>query len=537
MQLGGTLRSSNGEELRAARMQALGGKETAASSRAQQSVGEDQQGHEITVVDSSSSRKVTTPPSEISSAHNVIVTQVSTTPEQVIQDLTQSTEETAQLARVLEDFLEIAPTMACLRALNIGGISAESVKLFEANQGTDIGDNKLILNDGHPPIRVAILVPGKTDEWTSIVPSIIPAGIKTRVPDGRGKWVEMQSPAREPTRGEQQQVRKLIQKALGSYYGSSTAEEKLFEYKEAIKVNDVAAIVTDIDEKSLASTMQTDHELLQEAQQQLSSPYIPLLEGLGAAAEFVARSAATITTTAVETAKGGLEGAVYGGIVGAIAGIAPTMVMGSAATAALSASTASTVGSIGGAGGGMMTSYLRTGAPSKIGDNTSVDYVIPGAILGSAVGGAGAVIAAHAGVPAVTAATGAIAGGVIGAINKFPSAVEDSMKYFSPQRAWTNSIQAFSRWSDGGSRVVTLIKKANETDEKMKTDLEHFFKPFEQDPKHQKIKEVLIHQIDQRMTDRTAVMQQLNRKIEEQNKSAIPTSGPIGTKRSARVRL
>ena len=546
MQLGGNLQPSNIEEISAISMETLGERNETGLSTHEKLVGGDQQGHEIKVVDSSSSRKMNVPSSGTLSASNATVTQVLMPPEQAVQDLKQSIDETGRLARALEEFLEIAPTMACLRALNLEGLSPESMKLFEANRGRNLGDKKLILNTGEPPVRIPMLIPGKKDEWTSIIPSIIPAGIKVNVPDEHGKWIEMQAPDREPRSAEQNQVKTLIKKALSSYCGSSEGEEKLSEYTEAIKVKDVAIMVEDIDQRSLVASMPEllqkkaspgEGLLLQEMRQHLSSPYVPLLEGLGATAQLIARSAAAVTTTAIETGKGGLEGALYGGVVGAIAGIMPTMVMGSGATLALGASTAANVGTIGGASGGMAASYLKTGSPPKIGNNTSADYVVPGAILGSVIGGGGAVIAAHAGVPAVTAATGAMAGGFIGAINRFPSAVQNSLKYFSLQDTWKKSINAFSRWSSGGSELVQLIQQANTTDEKMKGDLEKFFEPFKQNSEYQKIKEVLIHQIEQRMEERIAIMNQLNRKIKEQNKNAIPMSGPIATKRTAQVRL
>ena len=98
------------------------------------------------------------------------------------------------------------------------------------------------------------------------------------------------------------------------------------------------------------------------------------------------------------------------------------------------------------------------------------------------------------------------------------------------------SISALSRWSDTG-HVVSLLHKANEADEKIKTDIKALLQPFMGDVKYQKIQGILIGQIDQKITKRIVVIQKLNGKIKEQNENAIPTSGPIGTKRSARVRL
>ena len=48
------------------------------------------------------------------------------------------------------------------------------------------------------------------------------------------------------------------------------------------------------------------------------------------------------------------------------------------------------------------------------------------------------------------------------------------------------------------------------------------------DVKYQKIQGILIGQIDQKIAERTTVMQQLNRKIKEQKKHVVVTGSRIG---------
>ena len=149
------------------------------------------------------------------------------TPEQAIQDLALSVEEADEVARVLGDPFNSAPTMACLRILDFADLHDETTKIFEANQGDEVANKKVILNNGQPPVSLAVPMPGTPNEWTSVVPSMIPAGIKTRFPDERGIWIEMEALNREPTSEESQQVRGLIQKALGGYYDPLEVEKIL----------------------------------------------------------------------------------------------------------------------------------------------------------------------------------------------------------------------------------------------------------------------------------------------------------------------
>ncbi|MBX9577347.1 MAG: hypothetical protein K2W97_02585 [Chthoniobacterales bacterium] len=466
MNLGGELPPVNIEGLRNLRRQAQQG-----DAITQEPIGRDQQGHEIEIAPSNP-RPATNASTAAMHIEASEVSQVSMTPEQAIQDLALSVGEADELARVLGNLFKSAPTMTCLRILDFADLHDETTKLFEANQGAEVANKKLILNNGQPPVRLAVLLPGKTDEWTSVVPSFIPAGIKTRFPDDRGIWIEMEAPDREPTSEESQEVKSLIKKALRSHYGSSEAERMLSACQGEMtvqNVGDMMATKPETNTNTLVNfvTMQGDQDSLQQARQELSSPYVPLLEGLSAVAEFVVRGAGAVAGTAGLSLAGFVDGAMEGG--------------------------------------------------------QAVEKALDKAPL----------IISTGPIAAVPVLAGIFLGGVTGPIRALPQAARTSFGYFSLQQAWKKSTSALSRWGDSG-HAVGLLQRANEADEKIKTDIKDFLQPFIRDEKYQKIQGILINQIDQKIAERTTVMQQLNRKIKEQNKNAIPTSGPANR---TRVRL
>lgn len=460
MNLGGELPPVNIENLRNLRMQVRKG-----NAVTQEPTGRDQQGHEIEIAPSNP-RPATNARAASGHIEASEVSQVSMTPEQAIQDLALSVAEADEVARVLGNLFKSAPTMACLRILDFADLHDETTKLFEANQGAEVANKKLILNNGQPPVRLAVPLPGKTDEWTSVVPSFIPAGIKTRFPDERGIWIEMETPNREPTSEETRQVRSLIQKALGSHYGSSEAERMLSSCQGEItvqNVGDMMATKPETNTNTLVNfvTMQGDQDSLQQASQELTSPYVPLLEGLSAAAEFVARGAAAVAGTAGLSLAGFVDGAMEGG--------------------------------------------------------QAVEKALDKAPL----------IISTGPIAAVPVLAGVFLGGVTGPVRALPQAAKTSFDYFAPQQAWEKSIAALSRWGDSG-HAIGLLQKANESDEEIKTDIKTFLQPFMGDVKYQKIQGILIGQIDQKIAERTTVMQQLNRKIKEQKKHVVVTGSRIG---------
>ena len=460
MNLGGELPPVNIAGLRNLRMQAQQTRQGNAVT--QEQIGRDQQGHEIEVT-SSNPRPTINASAASGHVEASEESQVSMTPEQAIQDLALSAEEANEVARVLGNLFKSAPTMACLRTLDFSEVHEEMSKLFEANQGVQVSEKELILNNGEPPVRLAVPMPGNADAWTSVVPSIIPAGIKTRFPDEHGQWIEMEVPNRKPTSEESQQVRSLIQKALGSHYGSSEAERMLSSCQGEITVQNVGQMMATKPETNTNTlvnfvTMQGDQDSLQQVRQELTSPYIPLLEGLSAAAEFVARGAGAVAGTAGLSLAGVLDGAMQGG--------------------------------------------------------QAVEKALPLIITAGPIG-------------AVPVLAGVFVGGVTGPIRALPQAARTSFGYFSPQQAWKKSIAALSRWGDSG-HAIGLLEKANEADEKIKTDIKTFLQPFMGDVKYQKIQGILIGQIDQKIAERTTVMQQLNRKIKEQKKHVVVTGSRIG---------
>ncbi|MCX6958135.1 MAG: hypothetical protein NT164_06330 [Verrucomicrobiae bacterium] len=373
-----------------------------------------QQGHEIEIA-SSNPRPTINASAASGHVEASEESQVSMTPEQAIQDLALSAEEADKVARVLGNIFKLAPTMECLRVLDFSEGHDETTKLFEANQGVYLSEKKLILNNGEPPVRLAVPMPGNADAWTSVVPSIIPAGIKTRFPDERGKWIEMEAPNREPTSEERRQVRSLIQNALGSHYGSSEAERMLSLSEGAMTLKNVGGMMATKPETNTNTlvnfvTIQGDQSSLQQARQELTSPYVPLLEGLSAAAECVARGVGAVAGTAGLSLVGFLDGAMEGG--------------------------------------------------------EAVEKALDKAPL----------IISTGPIAAVPVLAGIFVGGVTGPIRALPQAARTSFGYFSPQQAWKKSMAALSRWGDSG-HAIGLLEKANEADEKIKTDLNAFFEP------------------------------------------------------------
>ena len=460
MNLGGELPPVNIEDLRNLRMQARQG-----NAVTQEPTGKDQQGHEIAVAPSNPRLPIN---ANTTSAHVEVseMSQVSMTPEQAIQDLKLSVEEADEVVRVLGNLFQSAPTMACLRVLDFADLHDETTKLFEANQGAEVANKKLLLNNGQPPVRLAVPIPGASGAWTSVVPSFIPAGIKTRFPDESGLWIEMEAPDREPTSEESQEVKSLIQKALGSHYGSAEAEKMLSLCQGEMTVKNVGNMMAEKPETNTNAlvnfvTMQGDQGSLQQVRQELTSPYIPLLESLSAAAEFVARGAGAVTVTAGLSLAGSIDGAMQG-----------------------------------------------AGAVEKALDKAPL-------------------IVSTGPIAAVPVMAGVLLGAITGPIRALPQAARTSFNYFLPQQAWEKSMAALSRWGDSG-HAIGLLEKANEADEKIKTEIQNLLKPFTGDPKYKKIEGILIGQIDQKIAERTTVMQQLNRKIKEQKKHVVVTGSRIG---------
>ena len=552
MNLGGELLPENIEDLRNRRIQALQG-----NAVTQEPTGRDQQGHKIEIA-TSNPRPVTNASTASGHIEASEVSQVSMTPEQRIEDqIAKQLEETKKLANVLEEIFNIAPTMALLRALDISGSFPEGTRLFALNHG-NLAERKLILNNGTPPVRIAILIPGEDDKYTSIVPPIIPAGIETSIPDPNnpGSWISMKAPTREPSSGENQQVRALIQKALRLYYGESKVQKKLPQSQadNNITIWDVSNMIVGIHEMTPKAKTDGlivpggDQSLLQHADQVINSPYTLLLEGVVAAAEFAVRGAGVVANTSFETLKGAAEGAAVGAAVG-VGGFMAVMTPGAAAVQVITSSGASgsIVGAVAGGASGFETGFFQLGRPSTRGDNTSVARSVEGTVVGTAIGvGAGALAASSLGVSGggmlgTMAVAGAAAGGVMGARNKFSSAIESSLRYFAPQQALEKSMEAFSKFAqsttafsnfDAQTKMFEDLKNANEADKNLKNAIIGAFQPFLGIPKYYKMCTTLTKLIDERLAKSNALMDALRMKIK-----SIDIRSPLSQKQQYRMAI
>jgi hypothetical protein len=120
-------------------------------------------------------------------------------------------------------------------------------------------------------------------------------------------------------------------------------------------------------------------------------------------------------------------------------------------------------------------------------------------------------------------------GGVKGAANKIPSAIQSYLKYFAPQQALEKSIEAFSQVGSTAfsnfetqSKLFEQLKDANEADQNLKKTIIGAFEPFNDIEKYQKMQHVLTEQIDQKIAKRTELMAALHLKIKP-----TQTSGPL----------
>jgi len=80
----------------------------------------------------------------------------------------EQNKKSRELETGLAEVFNIAPTVEMLRALNIYTNSPESMKMFALNQSLDLGERKLILNNGTPSVRIPISIPG-TDQYKYLI--------------------------------------------------------------------------------------------------------------------------------------------------------------------------------------------------------------------------------------------------------------------------------------------------------------------------------------------------------------------------------
>ncbi len=435
------------------------------------------------------------------------VTQVASSSEQLQHELEQELAVATQFQHALETWLNMAPTISLLRACDT--LSPEGVKLLTPNQGVDFSQKKMILNNQEPPIRIAIPDPLDPNKWTSIVPPIIPGGIKVSVPklEGEGGWEELTTSYREPAAEENQKIRQIFQDAFILVYGKANGENKISQGNEAITFAEVSEIVDDVSgeqasnqtSKAIALTERAIEKeaLNQERYQQevdqmfiegrghLESPYLDFLNLLSSSAEFIARGVGALGAgSAMALGEGLVEGSEQGAKA--------------------------------------VENFFQEKAPL-------ISFLPP--------------------LAALPVLAGANLGAYIRAASSLPGSIKKSLDYFSVSNALTKVIFGISKLTHGVERVLSLMEEANHADEKIQRALAKSFEVFQEassaestrSPDFQKLvekKNLLLEQINQRMQYRSRSIEVLREKItqlrKEQQENAMPTSGPANR---TRIRL
>jgi len=289
------------------------------------------------------------------------VTQVPNPQERVtetLEALQQETQVVHQITDLLHEFIkanQASKTMSCLRALDFTSMSPEMGALWGSNQGEGSGELLLILNKSNVPLCIPASDADNTASATSIIPTIIPVGIKTTI-NGNG----YQSPDRIPATVENKAVRKFIKEAFEIYCGKAKSQELLPAFYitknegEPVKIKDLQEafggaeglmeegnnqVVRTFSEKykvSLAGAealrknlalgprdeteQEQSRELFQKASEALTAPEKALLEALWYSGEVVARNGAAIGGHLLTGIVGGVTGLVIGSAVGGVVG-------------------------------------------------------------------------------------------------------------------------------------------------------------------------------------------------------------------------
>ncbi len=134
--------------------------------------------------------------------------------EHVLEDLEHNNEIIKQAVDDLVRFTRGSKTMVCLRACNYMEITEEASVLLANNTGGDFSKRILLLNNARVPNHLIIPAVGEQDRATSVLPTIIPSGVRTTF-DG----VTTTAPRRVPDQEENRKVRTLIREAFALNYG------------------------------------------------------------------------------------------------------------------------------------------------------------------------------------------------------------------------------------------------------------------------------------------------------------------------------
>lgn len=488
------------DELRLLRVEKLGGDST----QPVVLTGTDGEGHTITPISVDNverPEKLVPTNGEGITNSSSSVQQVSSLAEQVEQELQQEIAVARQFEDSLKTWLNMAPMMGLLRACDMINTTPEFEKIALSNRNIKFENANMILNNGEPPIRIAIPDPLDSSRWTSIVPPLIPAGIRVSVPKegGESGWEQLETPNREPSAEENQEIRKMLQDAFILLYGREKGENKISQKDQPVTFIDISSAFEDVDPEAIALTehaiekesfrqdeyRQQADQMLARGRQHLESPYLDFLNLLSSSAEFVARgTSALVGATGMAFGQGMLEESVEGAQA--------------------------------------VEKFIEEKAPV-------VSLIRPLTVL-----------------PILA---GFYVGATVGVISSFPESIKKSCQYFSVHQTLSKIVSAATQLVHGAENILSLMEEANQADEKIKKSLEKSFETFQELPSAQSKrspefqdliakKNLLIHQIDQRIDYRSKSIKTLKDRItqkrKEQEEYVIPTSGP---RNRTRIRL
>ena len=183
---------------------------------------------------------------EISSTKIVQVPSSRVRAEEALQTLQRENGVQQEAVKTFLRLTRVIKTMACLEALDSISVPPMAEVFFGTHPGIVWDNLPLILNSGEPPVR--LIVPASSGEanYTSIAPSIIPAGSATLVND-----VRTTAPNKVPTAAENRQVRTLIMEALQAYCGPEAREwfPNFDQNDRPVMAREISAIFETIEDK------------------------------------------------------------------------------------------------------------------------------------------------------------------------------------------------------------------------------------------------------------------------------------------------
>ena len=137
-------------------------------------------------------------------------------------------------------------TMAALKIFDFENMTDIGGSVWSNNQGFDWKNAVLILNnDPINPVELCIPAVNQENRSASIIPQIIPSGVRTNV-----NGVTFNAPVRQPTPEENLQIRKLIKEAFDCYYGPENRERwlpKLNTTDDPVKAEELAHAFSEAD--------------------------------------------------------------------------------------------------------------------------------------------------------------------------------------------------------------------------------------------------------------------------------------------------